>query len=570
MKLKYVEIENILSIQNIRLDFGETGLILLDGWNYDDETANGAGKTAILNSIAYGIYGEFPRKVSAADILRQGTKSGYVKVGIELGSHLYEIRRARPNNLKFYVDGLEKDMSQEEFEKEIRLSYSQYLISMYSAQTQGLKLISLNDGGKKDFFLQLMNLDHFELARKEAEGQLNLLNASKRKLETTIQSLTSRIEAYTESLVDVSDIEDRIKELDTTALSSKLKKLETLDKPDTSKIDALEQKVQEQLGDIKVAEQKAVNIVDRRSSLANQIARLKNPGKSISCPHCSTSFVPGHTHNQDQIDELAAELKTLVLDDTDFDEQREKLRVLLSKCKIKRASSLEDYNESVRTIAELKSSISRRESQIASFQEGITKNDTIQEKISDARASIQTFQAQIVDFNQNIELYETVSALFSTTGAPAYVLDSAVDVFNEKVETYTSLIWPNASYALQSFKENKSGEVKAKFSEKLVIGGKDRSIGALSGGEHRCLSLAVDFAVIDVLETMFGISMNPIMLDEPFNDLDASNRERVLELLDKISATRQIWIIDHASESKSMFTNTVRVEKRNSISFLSV
>jgi DNA repair exonuclease SbcCD ATPase subunit len=204
MKIKYVEIENILSIQKIRLDFGQAGLILLDGWNHDDETANGAGKTAILNSLAYGIYGKFPRKISAADILRAGHKTGHVKVGIEVADTLYEVYRARPNNLRFWIDGLEKQITQAEFEAYIRLSYSQYLISQYSAQTEGLKLISLNDAGKKDFFLQLMSLDHFEDCRKEAEGQLNLFLAEKGKLSTNIEVFRSRIEAYTESLVDVA------------------------------------------------------------------------------------------------------------------------------------------------------------------------------------------------------------------------------------------------------------------------------------------------------------------------------------------------------------------------------
>ena len=110
--------------------------------------------------------------------------------------------------------------------------------------------------------------------------------------------------------------------------------------------------------------------------------------------------------------------------------------------------------------------------------------------------------------------------------------------------------------------------MKAKFSEKLVINGNPRSIGALSGGEHRCLSLAVDFAVIDVLETMFGFSLNPIMLDEPFDSLDAANRDRVVDLLEQLAVNRQIWVVDHAAESKAAFSNTVRVEKRNGISAL--
>ena len=130
MRIKYVEIQDILSVQQVKLEFGDAGLVLLDGWNYDDETANGAGKTAILNAISFGVYGKFPRKISAADILRTGCKTGFCKVGLEVGNTLYEVYRARPNHVRYWIDGLEKDMTQEEFEDLIRIGYSQYLISM--------------------------------------------------------------------------------------------------------------------------------------------------------------------------------------------------------------------------------------------------------------------------------------------------------------------------------------------------------------------------------------------------------------------------------------------------------
>jgi DNA repair exonuclease SbcCD ATPase subunit len=60
--------------------------------------------------------------------------------------------------------------------------------------------------------------------------------------------------------------------------------------------------------------------------------------------------------------------------------------------------------------------------------------------------------------------------------------------------------------------------------------------------------------------------LNPVIMDEPFEGLDATGREIVIELLNKLSMSRQIWVIDHMSESKSMFSTIVRIEKRNGIS----
>jgi len=163
-------------------------------------------------------------------------------------------------------------------------------------------------------------------------------------------------------------------------------------------------------------------------------------------------------------------------------------------------------------------------------------------------------------------MLETIGLFFDPTGAPAYIMDGIVDSFNDSVTDYINYIWPNASYSLQTFKENKDKTISTKFSESLMINGKDTSIGSLSGGELRALSLAIDFAVVDILKNKFSTDLNPIILDEPFNGLDTAGKEMVIELLEKLAVDKEIWIVDHSSESKSMFDRTVRVEKRNGIS----
>lgn len=155
--------------------------------------------------------------------------------------------------------------------------------------------------------------------------------------------------------------------------------------------------------------------------------------------------------------------------------------------------------------------------------------------------------------------------MYSPTGAQAYILDSVIDSFNERVGEYVNLVWSNMTYELKSYKENVSGDVTAKFSELLLMDGKETSIGSLSGGEFRALSLCVDFALIEVMERQFGISLSPIILDEPFDGLDGAGREFIIELLEKFSEDRQVVVIDHASEVKSMFSKVLTVEKRNGI-----
>lgn len=125
MKLNNIEISNILSIENANISFGDTGLVLVEGFDFDTNRANGAGKSAIFNSISYALYDKIPRKITKSEILRHGTKSGFVFLSLttDAGENL-SVKRSRPSGLEFFRDGLKIEMTQEEFEAKLGVGYT--------------------------------------------------------------------------------------------------------------------------------------------------------------------------------------------------------------------------------------------------------------------------------------------------------------------------------------------------------------------------------------------------------------------------------------------------------------
>lgn len=569
MKVIELEAENILSIGHINLSFGNSGLVLLDGWNHDDNSHNGAGKTSIFNALSFAIYNKLPRKVTASEILRKGCKTGYARAVVQVGKDVYDIKRGRPTSFSVSKNGVAiPEMTQEQLELLIGLTYEQFLICMYSAQTESVKLIALNDSAKKDFFLRLLSLEDFAERKKLVDGLIKTKTTELYDLQLTYGKVEAKIAAYNEDVADVQDllVSKAAVLADRAKLVNEINTLSNTQRPDMSKFDKLEASLNMKLRDISAAE---VKINTARSMIKRISLSIKNmDDNSITCPHCDNSFAmgtDGPTTKEHLEKELASHVEVVNTLSAVVDE-KQGVADTLQKLKQKRASALSDYESVSDTISEHRSSLRVKEMMLASLEEKITKQDELAVKITNARKALAALGTKVAAFKDELLIYEAISSALSPTGAPAYVVDSVIEKFNDNVSQYVSLVWPNASYSLQSYKENKSGDIKAKFSDKLTINGVDRSIGSLSGGELRCLSLAVDFAVIDIVESTFGISMNPIILDEPFEGLDALNRERVIEVLESISADRQIWVIDHASEAKSMFSTVVKVEKRDGIS----
>lgn len=584
MKIQSVTIHNMLSIEDAKVDFEDNGLVLLEGWNYDDGRANGAGKTAIFNSMCFALYGKVPRDISISEILREGTKKGFVEVALLINTDLYTVKRERPNKVTFTKNGTIEEMSQIAFESKIMLNYEQFLASMYTAQGSGSKFIFKNDTQKKDFLLQLKDLSEFVLCRKEADAVVKALDKEITELKTKLNTATSKTQVYKESAKDPVLLQQAVdNENEAIAFhTAKIKELEKVKQPDLSKYNQLETDISTKQHKFTETRLKKRLLHEEYKKLLAEDKPFVERGPDANCPHCdrginisgkevvkaedTTAHKKLHQQSSERIKKLAADVK-LKIDECDSELLKEAgVAALAKKLRDKKSAEYAEYDAAKETISEYKGQIQKKRERITSTQYAIAEQNEIKTKMAILEAETKKLNEDINHKGIEIELYDSVSAMCAPTGAPAYVTDSIVETFNEAVDKYVDMVWPNATYVLNSYKEKTDGDMIAKFSETLTMNGKEKSIGSLSGGEVRALSLAVDFAVIDILNKSFGMPLNPIIMDEPFEGLDTAGREVVISLLERLSADRQIWVVDHASEAKAMFSKVLRVEKRSGVS----
>ena len=85
--IEWVEVRNWRVYDLRRVDFG-TGITFLMG-------ANGAGKTSLLEAIAYGLTGEVNTLKNPRGLLRDPAKPAVVRLAFTLNGHHYEVERCR-------------------------------------------------------------------------------------------------------------------------------------------------------------------------------------------------------------------------------------------------------------------------------------------------------------------------------------------------------------------------------------------------------------------------------------------------------------------------------------------
>lgn len=146
----------------------------------------------------------------------------------------------------------------------------------------------------------------------------------------------------------------------------------------------------------------------------------------------------------------------------------------------------------------------------------------------------------------------------------SYIMDSFLEKINDQANSYLEdLFGGSLKINISSVTEGKK-QTKEKINVKIINGNDECSYNSLSGGERARICLAVNLAMSDTIAHSSGKSFNILMLDECFNGLDEVGKAQTMRLLKELEKKFEtIFVIDHATEFKSLFSNSVYVLKKN-------
>lgn len=585
MNIKSCTITNILSIKDISISFDDTGLTLIEGWNTDADSANGAGKSAVFHSICWGLYGKMPRDITANQMTYAGDKisNSLRKMSCEVtvckdNSSFTIFRSRNPNTLSLNKE----DITQEALP--LSLTYEQFLLFAYFAQGLGKRFLDLDDRQRKELFLSMAGIDKFASAKELVDSDIKKTISILNDIDTKI----SRLEGKKDTLNSIIDISDKqqilLEHID--LLNQKKVELNELkqrapDTPDISKHEETIDKLQRKLDDINEAK----GAISTLKKQLDKIKALKEPIDTYDgcCPQCNAL-----------LDIVEGEL--CIHDTSSFDRKKQLFYIEQKEKILEINESIDSYKLSISkeeaiktTIASIRKNIEKARSEYEQFMQlvnikkiDITNEDKIIKQIEFEIAKINQMKNdlklviseldKVKKEKEDIELRLTVlkatSSSLGPSGLPAYIVDDVIETFNENVQNILNTSWPQLQYYLTAYKENSDGSVVAKFNHNISLNGRITGVGSLSGGEFRCLSTVLDIASTLTFERMTGNKIKTIVLDEPFDGMDFANRNKALDILRELSTDRHIIVIDHLSELKAQFDKVITIEKSNGFSII--
>lgn len=575
---KSLTIKNFLSVgavsQSVNLHNG--GLTLVLGENLDlggGGSRNGVGKTVIMNSLSYALYGQAITNIKKDNLINTiNKKNMVVSVEFESNGSTYRIERGRkPNFFKYYVNdktesnntsdeaqGENKD-TQKEIDQVLGLSWSMFR-HIVCLNTYTEPFLSMGAGKQREIIEELLGIT---LLSQKAENLKELIKITRHKIEQeefrihTVQNSNQRI------LNAIQDLNLKIQSWDQSHANQVIKlnqALEELDHLDVEQ-EISAHKTNARFQELTVALRSVRNQLNAKKQHLNQTqsqqTQLLQQYTSViehNCPMCGQQM---HNTKQTQItndlenkisnlDQIIQQEHPQVMDlQTDFDLLSQELSNIHEHPTI--YDSIEAAYDHKNSVRELARELLRLQAEQNPYKDQLNSlNNTLQDVSYD-------------ELNELSLLKDHQEFLFKLlTSKDSFIrkriIDQNLAYLNHRLNDYLTTL--GISHAVK-FQNDLNVEINYM--------GQDMDFAQLSRGESTRVILALSWSFRDIFENMTH-SINFMGIDELIDvGIDTAGVEKSIEILKGMARDRNknIFLISHREELIPRVSNILSVIKES-------
>jgi DNA repair exonuclease SbcCD ATPase subunit len=395
-----------------------------------------------------------------------------------------------------------------------------------------------------------------------------------KKSEINLSEIDTKLKAVNAKVVEVSYKEREIKALASQIAELKQQKSHIKEaicptcsqewKGETaeSKLKTLNQNIEEKTKQI--LEYKA--LFDNLPRLQQVAAQLEEDKKqaNLKLQEISTTYASLKSGISNKINNLESTKKQIITEWTN-----KKLQITL-EYKQKISESEKSFMDLIGVAQE-----SKRIAQdiLKDIQNAITNYNTALSAYERSSAStVQSIELKTKDIQTKEEATisikrEVIVATESQRLIKSYTMQVFQDTLNMIGSLSTEILnavptMSNATVFFDNCRETKQGKLKDEINCIINLDGEnDISIKTLSGGEGTAVELAVDLAVVEILESQTGVGASWLVLDEPMNGMDDLGCEAFVEVVKQIGLKKQVIIVEHRDSVKELMEETITVKR---------
>lgn len=450
-----LSIQNFMSIRSAELSLDSRGLVLINGINKDNEALNnnGAGKSSLLESLIYVLYGRTIRGLKGDEVVHKIPKKN-TKVSLELTDDTgvkYVITRYRKHSVNKNKSTLFRDKvditpkSEADFNEYVinllQADYTTFTSSLlYSAES--FKFTMATDAEIKKTFDNMLSLDTLTKCLEITKERIKSADWEIQKSESNIVSSKNQIDSINFRIEEAKkskyQYEDRRKDKE-AEYKSQIAELESDIKSEhtnLTELNAKEKQVKKSVDkakkDVETKKEKASQVIELRQELSAITQDIKSVEKQIK--YNENTIIDNEKRKvrlQESISKQESKKAVLLQKMNDLDSQvgspcptcgqpltKESLepakQEYLERMK-EHDDNISEFVESIKSLEDsvstLKKSIKSHEKQLKElkdsekeFRQLLSKCKSVEEDLEKSQSNLQDIQGKLMKVQSDIKL----------------------------------------------------------------------------------------------------------------------------------------------------------------------
>ncbi len=590
---KTLKVKNFLSIGDTSLFLRiENGINIITGINSDKEDSkNGVGKSTIVESLHFALFGNTIRELNKDLIVNSKTKKDCeVQLTFDISHNgtvdEYKIiRTLQPT--KCFISKNNEDVTRSTLPKTndfiCKLIHSNSKIfqsSVIMTINSTVPFMAQSKVDKRKFIESILNLEMFSSMLLKVRDEYN---TQKREYEICFTKHNEIEKNYNFNKQQLDLFEDH-KKNKITSLQNKIEenttKIKELEKSfqdiPSNVLELIDQKNSILQEELKILRQEYQLQFEKLTEYKTSIKHEKNLLQETGEVHalCSTC---GRPFSEDDISHKEEILSKIEKKITQLNSDKESISIIVKELEEKIDSKQEEIstlNIKRNKIQDLLQSNSSLDHKITFLKDSIKdliaeqsniqneSNNLLEKTVSDLYIELANHQNQVTKLDQELSILECVKFVVSEEGVKSYIVRKILKVLNSRLAYYLDQLQANCLCIFNEY-----------FDEHIVDEkGEEKSYFNFSGGERKRIDLACLFAFLDIRRMQGDVHFSTIFYDEL---LDSSLDDKGVELVLKVLRERQekysenCYIITHrGSTILDKADHTITLEKKNGFTYI--
>lgn len=532
---------------------------------------NGAGKSTMLDAIAFGLFGKAHRNISKPQLVNSiNKKNCVVEVSFTaLGSTYRVVRGIKPTIFEIWQGEtmLNQSSHAKEYQKILeqnilKLNHKSFHQIVVLGSSSFIPFMQLSAQARREVIEDLLDIGVFSTMNQILKEKTSHLKSQILETDHEIGLCKTKQDAQKKYIKDIKAIQSQAKEEKLKLIDSTRNEIETLHGQNT----ALSTEVSERL----LASSDAHSKIEKKIQallgykgkfeaeikvLVKEVEFFQNNG---TCPSCSQPIT----------DETK---QTHIMEGK---ERANNLKTAHTECVESIAMERNALEASQKVLEELKekqNQIHINNQQIGTYQDIIDRTNTEVSKLNgsydidqaenDLLELSETHDSLVntkLELNEQFNYNHTMSMMLKDTGIKTKIVKQYIPVINKFVNNYLQTLDFFVQFTLdESFTES----IKSRYRD-------DFSYASFSEGEKQRIDLALLFTWRQIAKMKNSIATNLLVLDETFDSsLDHDGIDNLMKIIRSLGEDTNVFVISHKGEMlDGKFANKIEFHKDKNFS----